>query len=627
MPPDLISPIEATTSELEPGRLDPGRARFGGLGGPHVTDDSATGDHITRGPLGTWGPLQLLEEVGRGGFGTVYRAWEPVLAREVALKVIRPRETRAEDVQAVLREGRLLARVRHHNVVTVHGALQVGDEIGLWMEFVRGRSLADLVAREGRRAASEAALVGVSLCQALAAVHLAGVIHRDIKAQNVMREAEGRIVLMDFGAGQMLTHTGSRREHVVGTPAYMAPEVLAGRQASVVSDVYSLGVLLYFLVTGTYPVEGKTWTDFLLAHSRAERRPLGDLRPDAPADFVRTVEKATALKPEDRFQTSGALLAALTEATARPAPAPSPLLVTPEAERMADAGRDRGVTIDRRIVLAASVVGGIWVLGAVTSVAFNHTLGRSGEFATESVLSWWIWGVRALIPGAVHVTIVLLGLWAIKSTWQLMVRAVPPARRAADSGTTYIRAAAERTGFDDPTALAQVLLVLQVIAIAAFCWHFSDIFSAMVSFVETASPEDLEPMRPEHLFRHQMYNYVMAMLILAMSVGSVLIRRLQRGSAATRSWRPFGGNLAAMAVAFVVLVLPYRLLWQNEMEVAVYQGLRCYILADNGPSLRLYCPASDVPRTKRVAQVDPALTRSGQFENLYTRQTGSMPER
>ena len=191
-----------------------------------VNDDSITVSAPVDGGLPSWGSLEILEEIGRGGFGIVYRAWDPALAREVALKIIRPREARPDALASILREGQLLARVRHANVVAVHGALQIGNEVGLWMEFVRGRSLSQLVKEDGPRAAGEAAVIGISLCQATAAVHQAGVLHRDIKAHNVIREAGGRIVLMDFGAGQMLG-AGTDGERMSGTPAYMAPEVLA----------------------------------------------------------------------------------------------------------------------------------------------------------------------------------------------------------------------------------------------------------------------------------------------------------------------------------------------------------------------------------------------------------------
>ena len=276
-----------------------------------MSDDSITVSQAVTGQIQTWGSLQVLQEIGHGGFGVVYRAWEPSLTREVALKIIRPRDPNPEALAGILREGQLLARVRHPNIVTVYGAQQIGNEVGLWMEFVRGRSLADLVKHDGPRAANEAAVIGISLCQAVAAVHQAGVLHRDIKAHNVMRESGGRIVLMDFGAGQLLEGPRYADERAIGTPAYMAPEALAGGRASARSDIYSLGVLLYYLVTGTYPVEGSSWTDLLLAHARFERRPLGDVRPDIHVDFVRVVERATALNPDERYATPGAMLADL----------------------------------------------------------------------------------------------------------------------------------------------------------------------------------------------------------------------------------------------------------------------------------------------------------------------------
>src|SRR5262249_33548864 len=146
----------------------------------------------------------------------------------------------------IVSEARLLARVRHENVVTVYGADVVNGQVGLWMELIHGRRLDALVATDGPFVAQDAAKIGVALCGALAAVHQAGLLHRDVKAQNVMREARGRVVLMDFGAGRELM---DETAHPVGTPVYLAPEVLAGQPASIQSDIYSLGVLLFFLTS------------------------------------------------------------------------------------------------------------------------------------------------------------------------------------------------------------------------------------------------------------------------------------------------------------------------------------------------------------------------------------------
>src|ERR1700730_2570508 len=180
-----------------------------------------------------WGPLLLLERVGGGGFGEVYRAWDPALDHEVALKLLRvpsrpsPASSTPSTSGSVIREAQLLARVKHPNVITVHGALEANGQIGIWMDFLHGRTLDRVVLDEGPMSAAEAAIVGDSLCRALAAVHRGGLLHRDIKASNVMREAGGRIVLLDFGTGSELAFASmpAATQRIVGTPLYLAPEI------------------------------------------------------------------------------------------------------------------------------------------------------------------------------------------------------------------------------------------------------------------------------------------------------------------------------------------------------------------------------------------------------------------
>ena len=152
---------------------------------------------IDQAPGDWWGHLRLIESVGRGAFGQVYRAWDSHLDREVALKVIRaPAAGSGSARSAFIEEARLLARVRHPNVVTVYGADRVDGQSGLWTEFIRGRTMAEIVRHDGPLDSAEAARVGRDLCRGLGAIHSAGLLHRDVKAQNVMREDGGRIVLM-----------------------------------------------------------------------------------------------------------------------------------------------------------------------------------------------------------------------------------------------------------------------------------------------------------------------------------------------------------------------------------------------------------------------------------------------
>jgi serine/threonine protein kinase len=273
-----------------------------------------------------WKHLEIIERVGQGTFGAVYRAREGGLDREVALKLLWPR---AGDTlihpSRVLKEARMLARVRHPNVVTVYGAESVDGRVGLWMEFIQGRTLEDLLTAHGSFGAREAAAIGIDLCHALAAVHGVGLLHRDVKCRNVMREEGGRIVLMDFGASAEATVTQvGLRTDLTGTPVYLAPELFNGGRPSAASDVYSLGVLLYHLVSGGYPVEGATREDIRRAHARRERRRLCDSRPNLPDSFVRVVECALAFEPAERYQTAGAFADELAASVGFPVPQPDP---------------------------------------------------------------------------------------------------------------------------------------------------------------------------------------------------------------------------------------------------------------------------------------------------------------
>lgn len=269
---------------------------------------AATGAHR---PGDRWGNLQLIEKLGQGAFGEVWRAHDLLLESDVALKLIDSRPGHRDVTARVLKEGRILARLKHPNVVTIHGVEQNGGEVGLRMEYVRGRTLEQILIANGPFGDREAALIGQDLCRALTVVHHAGLLHRDLKAQNVMREDGGRVVLMDLGSGEL--RSSATLTGLAGTPLCLAPEVLAGENASVQSDLYSLGVLLYHLVTGTYPVRAASIAALRKTHDEGKIERLHDQRPDLSDAFVRTVERATAAQPAARFRTAGEMAASLAE--------------------------------------------------------------------------------------------------------------------------------------------------------------------------------------------------------------------------------------------------------------------------------------------------------------------------
>jgi tRNA A-37 threonylcarbamoyl transferase component Bud32 len=257
-----------------------------------------------------WGPLDVAEHIGAGAFADVYRAYDPRLDREVALKLLYHDDLGSEAHSSVISEGRLLARVRHPNVVTIYGADRIDGRVGLWMELVRGRTLEQLLVERGVFPPHDARLVGIDLCRALSAVHSAGVLHRDVKAQNVVREDSGRVVLMDFGTGNESADSAID-SGLSGTPLYLAPELFQGHAASVQSDIYSLGVVLFHLFTGAYPIAGRSVGEVRTAHRDGCRVWLRDLQPGLPVGLVTAIETALAADPERRFRSASEMAQAL----------------------------------------------------------------------------------------------------------------------------------------------------------------------------------------------------------------------------------------------------------------------------------------------------------------------------
>ncbi len=236
-----------------------------------------------------WGPLIIREKIASGAFGHVYRAWDPRLDREVALKVMPDRNL--PDTHSV-EEGRLLARIRHPNVVTVYGAERIDGRVGIWTEHITGRTLAEEVAERGPLPIAEVLHIGIQIFRALEAVHANGLLHRDIKAQNVLRDPSGRVVLVDFGTG--VEDHAAVAARTAGTPMYLAPEVLQGAPATIASDLYSAGALIYFLASGSFPVSGSTLAEITRAHADHRHVPLRQARPDVPASLASIVEKLLA---------------------------------------------------------------------------------------------------------------------------------------------------------------------------------------------------------------------------------------------------------------------------------------------------------------------------------------------
>jgi eukaryotic-like serine/threonine-protein kinase len=256
-------------------------------------------------------------KLGRGGMATVYLAQDTVLDRPVALKVLAEHLADDEDFrERFLREARLAAKLVHPNVVQVYDANE--DERGpfIVMEYVDGHTLADELKRRGRLPPAEVVAIGIQVCSALEAAHEAGLVHRDIKPQNILLRPDGRVKIADFGIARSLTATRHTEiGTVLGTAAYLAPEQARGERVTPAADIYSLGVVLYEMLTGRTPFEANTLPALVLQREQGKLTPPHDLAPDVPLALERVIMPCLALQPEQRPASAAQLARALEAGT------------------------------------------------------------------------------------------------------------------------------------------------------------------------------------------------------------------------------------------------------------------------------------------------------------------------
>lgn len=574
--------------------------------GPVAAPSALAGASVALGELGRWGHLQLVRKVGEGSYGEVYHARDTWLDHPVALKLLRPEITDRVAPTRLLDEARVLVKVRHPNVVAVHGADLQQNRVGFWMEFVQGQRLDDVVAFQGLLGAEEAAEIGQGLCSALAAVHDAGLVHRDVKAQNVIREPKGRVVLMDFGAGQLIADAAGGSG--AGTPLYLAPEMFNDAPASAQTDIYALGVLLYYLVTAGYPVPARSIEELREAHARGRQRPLLVARSGLPRSFVNVVETMLKVDPAERYQTATEALAGLKRFTA---PA----------------------SIARRFVtwsgyLAASVAI-ITALGLLTTANFNLILGRSNEFHQEFNLgTWFRWGLSSSFP-----PIFYTGVWAVLLTLVVVVvRLIRKLSRRADRMVVgihewFLARLAER-GLDEPVLAFQLIVALGTLALLTLAWTFWDYGAGMfTSFVvvNDAPRARLDALQPANEHYVDAYGRWLDLVLLLFAIAAFRVLAWAQRINSTIS-RP--QKVAALVVPIVALVLwqlPYRLMYHSAFERVDLADARCYMLGSNSTNVLLHCPDMAPPRNRIVPADGPSLHRRGVVESVFVPSQLSQP--
>jgi eukaryotic-like serine/threonine-protein kinase len=261
-----------------------------------------------------YGRYEIVKELGRGSMGMVYLAHDPNISREVALKILRPDRVESSDfVQRFLKEARAIGRLSHPNIVTVYDVGEDNKTVFIAMELLEGTPL-NVYARDNSLSFEQIAGVGMEVASSLDYAHGKGIVHRDIKPPNIMITEGGHVKITDFGIAHVDDPEATQQTQageILGTPNYMSPEQVLGRKVDGRSDLFSLGVILYELVSGVKPFKGENLGSIFNSITSSEPVSLRELKPDAPQGLCDVIMKSLSKDPALRYQTGGDMAEAL----------------------------------------------------------------------------------------------------------------------------------------------------------------------------------------------------------------------------------------------------------------------------------------------------------------------------
>jgi hypothetical protein len=481
------------------------------------------------------------------------------------------------------------------------------------MEYVEGRPLSDLVAIEPTPLGFTLRLT-CHLADALAYAHGRGIIHCDLKPANIHVLPNGLPKILDFGLARAIATSGGpdRPTDAVlfGTPGYLAPERLLGREATAAGDVYALGVIFYQLLTGLPPFRTDDPEQLFLDTITATPLPPSTHVPGIPPAVDQLALRCLAKSGRERLQPhelSRSLNAILL--TIEPDPRP----------------RDEVTRLPRRqerivsgLYAAAASAGVVTLMGLAASISYNQPLGLSGVFATESAWEWPIWGARSLVAVAGGAAVISVLLLTARGACQLALATIGPLRRLCQPLSAMSARARARIAQSPSAGMASTLLVAQVLMVGAMTWRFRSLLGALNSFV-LGGPDPLDalglPNRPDH----RLLGELSTLVVFAFGIGWYQLWRKARDRS-EHDARPVirAGVVLTVCIVLVFQAMPYRILFHSRGERVSYSSQRCYLVGQRGEDAVVFCPHRLPPRVQIVKTADPTLRREGVFESIFS---------
>jgi hypothetical protein len=413
--------------------------------------------------------------------------------------------------------------------------------------------------------------------------------------------------------------------YLAGTPVYMAPELFEFRDASPASDIYSLGVLMFYLLTGQYPVDGTTVQEIARAHATGQgRRFLGDLRDDVPERTLAIVDRALAHSPRDRFRTCGELLHTLTSSTAvhhRPR-----RIASDERREPSTRSRRRRPSLDddhhisrlRRFVWTdaaaiAAIFPIVWLIGFLTTRAHAVMFGISGQFDDPRPLEWLVAGFRSL-PLPVGSIMIAAALYVfVGYLWKLTTRV---STRASTWSSAVAKTLSTGGAVDltDSGVLAPTLLTLQAVGLGLIYWTLGDIVTAITTPLDDA-------LIPAHASLAQegwddvLFCGLSGVLAFAGAIGWFTVVKRKRPQ---DGWAAIVAGIALTIIFAAMATVPWKIIYESEFAVAFFGDERCYVVQDGAADALLLCPWRDAGRRVVAPHEDLRLPATKEIEKVFS---------
>ncbi len=571
-----------------------------GSGGQPPPADSGTGWVLSPGERCEH--YRVIKPIGAGGMGQVYLAEDEKLRCLRALKTLSSTFVPSAAVRERLnQEVFLVAKLPPHvNVAGVYDYIEHRALPIVVMEYVEGKTLLEVL-REGAVPLKYALRVAKELTEAVEVFQERRVWHCDLKPANVIITNDGKPKILDFGLAIAAARAAqspdapaesSRPMPIMGTPPYMAPERLKSGGLSNATDVYSLGVIIFEMLTRTRPFDESNMTRLVVDVMCTEAPKPSSFVPGLPGKVDSLVGRALEKSPDHRSRASD-LRRAIEDAYKDIVPTPWWIVCS--------------------IALAATFIS-VVLAGGITTLVYSGSLFTSG-FDGESPLRWPYWGVRSMIAPVAGFAVVLAGCSVLTATCRLINGISAAPRTWVQSLHQRVRPLIRRTRLDHVSTQMEWLFALHMTTLVVLMWRFWDLFDALGNLTLSAGP--IWVLGPQNLDALRTYRKVFSLVLFtSASVWAWLLIR-HRDSGVAIGWAAAARVLILMAVTTALLAAPYRIVYQNDAERVTYKGQKCFLIAERGDDRLLFCPSQPPPWTRVVKLNDPDVQREYTFGNIF----------